>query len=634
MAWFSSRLTCGRSSGGWRSIRPCRADRANFATAGVLDALEPRVLFSTFSIVTDLTGTNGHAPQSGLIMDSSGNLYGTSVYGGTSGMGNVFEVAAGTHTLSTIASFNNTDGSSPLGPVVMDSSGDFFGATNTGGPDSLGTVYEIPAAAHAPTMLDFFTGADGALPYGNLVLDSSGNLWGTTSSGGQDSDGVIFEVPAATHKIVDIAAFNGANGATPYSGLTLDSQGNLYGATTAGGDNHFGTVFELSTTGSHTINVWASFNLATGKTNVIAPIGALILDSSGNLYGTASGGGASAVPGTINGFGTVYEVSAASPHTISVLANFGTGGNTGDAPTSGLVMDSLGNLFGATEGGTAGASTSDEPGVDGSIFEGAAGSRQLTTIYQLNDLGTEGIAPVGGLTVDASGNLFGTALAGNFAAADGTVFEISGAASSSPVTLVGGALTVNGTSGDDVISLSSDGNNITATVNGVAATPVPISSVTSISVDGNAGNDSITIESTMPATFGVSVQGGPGDDTIQGGPGNDTLGGGQGNDFILGGPGDDLIHGGAGDDSIGGGQGNDILYGGPGNDTMTGGAGNDVLIGGAGNNVLHGGLGDDTLFAINSAADTLYGGAGNDTAHIDQGLDQIPNNDIETVLFS
>jgi Ca2+-binding RTX toxin-like protein len=209
---------------------------------------------------------------------------------------------------------------------------------------------------------------------------------------------------------------------------------------------------------------------------------------------------------------------------------------------------------------------------------------------------------------------------------------------SSPVTVAQGfsslssaALTVTGTAGDDTIVLASNGTLLDATLNGVTATAMPLANVTSININGGSGNDTITLGANVP---GSSVQGGPGDDTITGGPGDDTLGGGQGNDYILGGAGDDLIHGGAGDDSIGGGQGNDNLYGGLGNDTITGGAGDDTLTGGAGDNLLRGGAGDDLFFAINGNPDTLYGGTGNNSAHIDQNLDQIPNNDIQTILFN
>ena len=172
-----------------------------------------------------------------------------------------------------------------------------------------------------------------------------------------------------------------------------------------------------------------------------------------------------------------------------------------------------------------------------------------------------------------------------------------------------GALTINGTAGDDIITLTSDGTNVTATLNGTASDPFALSSITSITVNGNAGNDSITVESNMPASLGVSVQGGPGDDTIMGGPGNDTLGGGAGNDSIAGGPGDDSIKGGAGDDVLGGGKGNDTLFGSLGNDTLRGGLGDDSLNGGAGANQMYGGQGNNIFYAVNGTSDQIFAGA-------------------------
>jgi Ca2+-binding RTX toxin-like protein len=203
--------------------------------------------------------------------------------------------------------------------------------------------------------------------------------------------------------------------------------------------------------------------------------------------------------------------------------------------------------------------------------------------------------------------------------------------SQQPATISGNVLTVNGTSGPDTIVVDLGSGTYETEVNGNIQ-QLSATGVTSVVVNGGDGNDVITLGPGMVA--GASVQGGPGDDIITGGPGNDTLGGGQGNDTIAGTQGDDLIHGGAGNDSIGGGQGNDQIFGGLGNDTITGGQGDDTLDGGAGNNVLHGGLGNDIFFAINGLADTLYGGAGANIAHIDQGLDVIPNNDIQTILFT
>ena len=252
----------------------------------------------------------------------------------------------------------------------------------------------------------------------------------------------------------------------------------------------------------------------------------------------------------------------------------------------------------------------------------------------LTEAAVNGVATFGDITVSAPGTYTLTATDGTLGSAVSSSFTIT-PVQAPFVVATNGNLLVQGTSGDDVITLQTDGDgNMTVTLNGVTSQPIALSSLTSIDVEAGAGNDSVTVESSMPANFGISVQGGPGDDTIVGGPGNDTLCGGQGNDSINGGPGDDSIRGGAGDDSLAGGKGNDMLFGGPGNDTVCGGHGNDTLTGGAGNNLIRGGAGDDLIFAINDTADTLYGGAGNNTAHIDQNLDQIPASDIQTILYT
>jgi Ca2+-binding RTX toxin-like protein len=214
-----------------------------------------------------------------------------------------------------------------------------------------------------------------------------------------------------------------------------------------------------------------------------------------------------------------------------------------------------------------------------------------------------GIATFNNLTVNAAGTYTLTVTDGSLNSTESGPFNVISFA-----TFSGGALTVNGTAGDDAIGLTSDGTNVTATLNGTASPAFTLSSVTSITVNGNAGSDSITLDSSLPSTLGVSVQGGPGDDTIIGGPGNDTLGGGQGNDSIQGGPGDDSVKGGAGDDTLLGGKGNDTLFGGPGNDLMHGGLGDDYLNGGAGTDYMSAGAGNNTFYAVNGTADQVFAG--------------------------
>ncbi len=204
----------------------------------------------------------GSDPAAALIMDSSGNLYGTACTGGAYDYGAVFELADGSGTITPLASFNGTDGARPDGALIMDSSGNLYGTTTYGGASSDGTVFELAKGSGTITTLASFNGTDGANPYATLVMDSSGNLYGTTAGGGASNDGTVFELASGSGTITTLASFNGTNGANPLAGLIMDSSGNLYGTTESGGASSDGTVFELAK-GSSTITTLASFNNAT-----------------------------------------------------------------------------------------------------------------------------------------------------------------------------------------------------------------------------------------------------------------------------------------------------------------------------------------------------------------------------------
>jgi uncharacterized repeat protein (TIGR03803 family) len=363
--------------------------------------LETR-LTPSLSTLASFVAAHGTAPWAGVITDSLGNVYGTAVNGGAGGFGTVFELAHGSSTLTTVASFNNANGDNPYGALVMDSSGNLYGTTYTGGSSSDGTVFEVAAGSGTITALASFSGRNGANPYSGLVLDGSGNLYGTTSAGGASNDGTVFEVAAGSGTITTLASFNGTNGATPHGPLIMDSSGNLYGTSYAGGSSSDGTVFELAH-GSGTITTLASFN----GTNGANPYAGLVLDGSGNLYGTTSAGGSSSD-------GTVFEVAAGSG-TITTLASFN--GTNGTTPYGALVMDSSGDLFGTTSAG--GASN------DGTVFELAHGSSTITTLASFS--GANGANPHSSLWKDSSGDLFGTTVGGG-TAGSGTLFELPGAA--------------------------------------------------------------------------------------------------------------------------------------------------------------------------------------------------------------
>ncbi len=334
--------------------------------------------------------------------------------------------------LSVVAPFTGTaTGSVPYGGVTRDSSGNLFGTTENGGSASDGVVWEIPAGSTTITPLASFTGANGQNPYVGVTLDSSSNLFGTTSHGGVNGDGVVWEIVHGSTTITPLASFNGANGTTPFSGVTIDSSGNLFGTTYYGGDNGVGTVWELPH-GSAAISTLATFN-GTNGTN---PNGPLALDSSGNLFGTAVGGGA-------NGDGAVWEL----PHgtaTLTDIAAFNGAGN-GTTPEAGLILDSSGNLFGtAYQGGSAN---------DGTVWEIVHGSAAITPLATFT--GANGSNPFGGVLLDSSGNLYGTTFYGG-SANDGTLWEIP--AGSATLTTLASFTGANGQNPSGILTLDSSGN--------------------------------------------------------------------------------------------------------------------------------------------------------------------------------
>ncbi len=363
----------------------------------------------TITTLATFNGSNGGRPLAGLVRDGSGNLFGTTYLGGASGDGTVFELAQGSSTITTLASFNGANGYYPECALVMDSGGNLYGTTGVGPGPGDGTVFEVAQGSGAITTLATFLAPNGETPQAGVIADSSGNLYGTTWYGGASSDGTVFELSQGSGTITTLASFNGANGQGPGGTLLMDSSGNLYGTTSEGGASNDGTVFELAH-GSGTITTLASFNGTNGS---YPDLGALIMDSSGNLYGTTLDGGVgfTGVSYPESGDGTVFELAHGSG-TITTLAFF-----NGSSPNGGVIRDSSGNLFGTTGGGGA-------CGV-GSVFELPHGSSTLTTLASCPATGTIGWNPHCTLVMDSSGNLYGTTTIGAGDAGGGSVFELA-----------------------------------------------------------------------------------------------------------------------------------------------------------------------------------------------------------------
>ena len=371
---------------------------------------------STITPLASFSGTNGAQPECTLLIDSAGNIMGTTTAGGTSNAGTIFALSAGSSTIASLASFNAAvNGSFPRAGLVEDAFGDFFGTALYGGTNfnssyaysGDGSLFEFSTATDAIAPVVLFSGAaDGSNPSAGLLRDSSGNLFGAAVSGGPGNlnYGTVFELPSGATSITSIAAFPGSVGAAPYGGLVQDSSGNLFGTADAGGPQGYGSVFELAK-GTSTVTALATFN----GTNGANPEGNLIEDSNGNLFGTTIGGGGSDL-------GTVFELAKGSS-TITTLVSFD--GIHGQAPYAGLVEDSNGNLFGTTFGSY--PPTSGVAVGNGTIFEIPGGTTTLTTLATLG--GGTGTNPQGGLVEDANGDLFGATVYGG-PSGYGTVFEL------------------------------------------------------------------------------------------------------------------------------------------------------------------------------------------------------------------
>jgi uncharacterized repeat protein (TIGR03803 family) len=378
--------------------------------------------------VHSFNGTRGKNPQGALVLDASGNLYGATSAGGAYG-GVAFMLSrnsAGTWVETVLHNFGNTkdkDGTYPQANLILDSAGNLYGITLAGGSHNQGTVYKLSPAGGGKwteTILHSFSGGtsvntdDGAEPEAGLLFDSAGNLYGTTAAGGNYGQGTAFELSPAsgggwTEKII-WSFGNGTDGANPEGSLVSDSAGNLYGTTERGGVQNSGTVYELSEAGgTWTDAVLHSFG-ATPQDG-LTPMSTLAFDASGNLYGTTQTGG--------SGYGTVFELSSVGGGnwTETVLHNFASGSDGSGPGSEQLVLDAAGNLYGTTSYG--GSHTA------GTVFElsPSLGGWTETVIHSFGGV-NDGEFPYAGVILDSAGNLYGATLEGGNSGS-GIVYEIT-----------------------------------------------------------------------------------------------------------------------------------------------------------------------------------------------------------------
>ena len=391
-------------------------------------------------VLHTFNGSDGGAPDDGVIFDDAGNLYGT-VQGGSGNrlFGAVFELAPdgnGHWKEKVLHTFNGKDGWQPIGGLIRDAAGNLYGTTSLGGTrgdGGDGTVFELTLGANGKwteRVLHDFGGPDGYYPMSNLLFDTAGNLYGTTETGGTSTAcpngcGVVFELsPGPNGKWTENVLHDfgkGEDGRNPY-GLIFDAAGNLYGTTYFGGTHNGGTVFEFlpGKDGKWTEKLLHSFGNGTDGSN---PRASFIFDASGNLYGTTLNGG-------IYGYGAVIELM---PQTNGqwihkVLHSFNKDGIDGRYPQGVLNFDSAGNLYGTTPYGGSGSGCTNQFGLCGIVFELKPESNGKWTEKILHNFvgnGSDGVGPYAGLIFDSAGNLYSTTFAGGAGLGlYGTVFEI------------------------------------------------------------------------------------------------------------------------------------------------------------------------------------------------------------------
>lgn len=311
-------------------------------------------------------GADGGIPLAGLIMDVAGNLYGTTTEGGDlncnagTGCGTVFKMTPDGKETVLYSFTAGMDGAYPRAALLMDKNGNLYGTTLAGGSSQpcedgifvgCGTVFKLAPDGTETVLYAFNGGSDGEEPFAQLIMDGNGNLYGTTAYGGGGTAcgfsfhcGTVFRIAPDRTETLLYAFSGGKDGAIPYAGLITDSSGNFYGTTWAGGAHKQGTVFKLAATGAEAV-----LHAFTGGGDGGSPTAALLLDAQGTLYGTSYGGGIAC--------GVAFTL-APNGHE-KVIHTFGDFAGCG--PDANLITDANGNLYGTTETGADASS--------GAVFE-------------------------------------------------------------------------------------------------------------------------------------------------------------------------------------------------------------------------------------------------------------------------
>jgi uncharacterized repeat protein (TIGR03803 family) len=324
----------------WDRIRAATGNHSSAVQSGAASGFTAARPPATYTVLHDFAGPPSDGAGSGaeVTLDSAGNIYGTTDYGGaygTNGYGTIFKIATGgAETL--LHSFGGTgDGTTPDGAVTITSAGNMYGTTIGGGSSGNGVIWKL-AAGGTYTVLHNFTADESNFARGRLIQDRKGNFYGSDLFGGAAGDGTVFKFNARG-KVSVLHTFSGtADGEFPEHGVVSDKAGNLYGVTAFGGADDNGTIYEIAKDGTFT-----TLYTFTGGADGGFPYGGLAIDRDGNLYGSADDGGS-------DGVGTVFELAPGG--TLTTLYNF-TDGTDGANPQGDMLRVGKGLYSAAASGG-------------------------------------------------------------------------------------------------------------------------------------------------------------------------------------------------------------------------------------------------------------------------------------------